>query len=52
MLNRDRPGVWAEGLRLAPAPTGLGTANLCAVLPWGEITGALPLYPALLHIWI
>jgi hypothetical protein len=45
LLNRDRPGCWSGSNRLAPAPTGLDATNLYAVLPWGEITGALPLYP-------
>lgn len=35
-----------------PPPLGLDATNLYAVIPWGEITGALPLYPALLHIRI
>lgn len=30
---------------LPPPPLGLDATNLYAVIPWGEITGALPLYP-------
>lgn len=33
-----------------PPPLGLDATNLYAVIPWGEITGAKPRYPASLHI--
>ena len=50
MLDKGRPGIWSGVSGSPPPPLGLDATNLYAVLPWGEITGALPLYPASLHI--
>lgn len=39
-----------DGSKLAPAPLRKIALKIVMRLPWGANTGALPLYPASLHI--